>query len=180
MSAVMCVVVAAILFAADQLVKLWAINSLAPVGTMQVIPGLLSLTYVENRGAAFGIFQGQRAFIIILVVVILGIVGWMLFTNRIKATLERVCTTMIIAGGLGNLVDRIRLGFVVDYIDINQLFAYPMFNLADCFVVVGSCLLVVSVMLEEKREKKTAEVDVQPENEAEEIIEDADKDRSDN
>ena len=55
-----------------------------------------------------------------------------------------------------------------------------MFNLADCFVVVGSCLLVVSVMLEEKREKKTAEVDVQPENEAEEIIEDADKDRSDN
>lgn len=177
MSAIMCVVVAAVLFAADQLVKLWAINSLAPIGSMQVISGLLSFTYVENRGAAFGIFQGQRSFIIILVLAILGVVGWLLFSGRIKAPLERVCTTMILAGGIGNLVDRIRLGFVVDYIDINQLFAYPMFNLADCFVVVGCCLLVVSVMLEEKRDKKT---DEKSESDNLEIVEDADSDRSDN
>lgn len=177
MSAIMCVVVAAVLFAADQLVKLWAVNNLAPIGTMQVIPGLLSFTYVENRGAAFGIFQGQRTFIIVLVLAILGVVGWLLFTNKIKAPLERICTTMIIAGGIGNLVDRIRLGFVVDYIDINQLFAYPMFNLADCFVVVGCCLMVVSVMLEEKREKKTGTVS---EKDTVEIVEDADSNRSDN
>lgn len=180
MSAVVCVIVAAVLLAADQLVKLWAVNTLAPVETIQVIPGVLSFTYVENRGAAFGIFQGQRSFIIILVLVILGIVGWLLFTNRIKATLERVCTTMIIAGGLGNLIDRIRLGFVVDYIDINQLFAYPMFNLADCFVVVGSCLLVVYVMLEEKRDKKTAEQNTNSQITNSENEDNADKDRSDN
>lgn len=177
MSAVMCVVVAAVLFAADQLVKLWAIKSLAPVGSMEIISGLLSFTYVENRGAAFGIFQGQRTFIIVLVLAILGVIGWLLFTNRIKAPIERVCTTMIIAGGLGNLVDRIRLGFVVDYIDINQLFSYPMFNLADCFVVIGCCLLVVSVMFEEKRNKKAVDIVA---NDVMEIVEDADSDRSDN
>jgi len=57
---------------------------------------------------------------------------------------------LIIAGGLGNLCDRIRYGFVVDFIDINELFSYPMFNVADCFVVVGAVLMVIAVLFEEK------------------------------
>lgn len=177
MSSVLCFVVAAVLILSDQLVKMWAVNSLAPVETMNIIPGLLSFTYVENRGAAFGIFEGQRAFITLLVLAILAGAAWLLFSNKIKGRLERICMTMIIAGGLGNLIDRIRLGYVVDFIDINQLFSYPMFNLADCFVVVGACLLMVSVLLEEKRDKKAENAakaeNTEPENK------DADTNRSD-
>lgn len=177
MSAVACVIIAAVLFVCDQLAKLWAIKVLAPINTMQIISGFLSFTYVENRGAAFGIFQGQRTLLVLLVVAIIGGACWLLFTNRIKEKLERLCITMIIAGGLGNLVDRIRLGYVVDFIDINQWFSYPMFNLADCFVVVGACLLVISVLLEEKKAKAAAAS--KTESKEQKVTDDADSNRSD-
>ncbi len=151
MSATICLILAAVLVACDQLIKLWALNSLAPVGTMMVIPGFLSFTYVENRGAAFGIFTGQRTLLIIMVAAILCGAGWMLLSGKIKGTLERLCVLLIISGGLGNLIDRIRHGFVVDYIDINALFSYPMFNLADCCVVVGACLMLIAAFRSERK-----------------------------
>lgn len=151
MSATLYFILAAALVACDQLVKLWALNSLAPIGTMTVIPGALSLTYVENTGAAFGIFTGQRTLLIILVAVILCGAGWLLFSGKIKGNLERLCVLLIISGGVGNLIDRIRHGFVVDYIDINALFSYPMFNLADCCVVVGACLMLIAAFRSEHK-----------------------------
>lgn len=137
--------------ACDQIIKLWAINSLAPIGTMTVIPGVLSLTYVENRGAAFGIFTGQRTLLILLVAAILCGALWLLLSGKIKDHLERLCVLLIISGGFGNLIDRIRHGFVVDYIDINALFSYPMFNLADCCVVVGACLMLVAAFRPDRK-----------------------------
>lgn len=151
MSATICLILVAVLVACDQLIKLWALNSLAPVGTMTVLPGVLSFTYVENRGAAFGIFTGQRTLLIILVATILCGAAWLLLSGKIKGTLDRLCVLLIISGGLGNLIDRIRHGFVVDYIDINALFSYPMFNLADCCVVVGACLMLVSALHSERK-----------------------------
>lgn len=151
MTATMCFILVAALVACDQLIKLWALGSLAPVGTMTVIPGVLSLTYVENRGAAFGIFTGQRTLLIILVAAILCGAGWLLLSGKIKDNLERLCVLLIISGGLGNLIDRIRHGFVVDYIDINALFSYPMFNLADCCVVVGAFLMLVAAFRSERK-----------------------------
>lgn len=151
MSTTICLILVAMLVACDQLIKLWALNSLAPVGTMTVLPGILSFTYVENRGAAFGIFTGQRTLLIILVVAILCGAAWLLLSGKIKGTLDRLCVLLIISGGLGNLIDRIRHGFVVDYIDINALFSYPMFNLADCCVVVGACLMLVSALRSERK-----------------------------
>ena len=151
MSVTICLILVAVLVSCDQLIKLWALNSLASVGTMTIIPGVLSFTYVENRGAAFGIFTGQRTLLIILVAAILCGAGWLLFSGKIKGALDRLCILMIISGGLGNLIDRIRHGFVVDYIDINALFSYPMFNLADCCVVVGACLMLISVLRSERQ-----------------------------
>ncbi|HWP51879.1 MAG TPA: signal peptidase II [Clostridia bacterium] len=147
-------ILVAVLVSCDQLIKLWALNSLAPVGTMTIIPGVLSFTYVENRGAAFGIFTGQRTLLIILVAAILCGAGWLLFSGKIKGTLDRLCILLIISGGLGNLIDRIRHGFVVDYIDINALFSYPMFNLADCCVVVGACLMLISALRSERQKSQ--------------------------
>ncbi|MEA5134920.1 MAG: signal peptidase II [Candidatus Fimivivens sp.] len=151
MSATICIILVAVLVASDQIIKLWALNSLAPVGTMTVIPGILSFTYVENRGAAFGIFTGQRTLLIIMVAAILCAAGWLLISGKIKDALERICVMLIISGGLGNLIDRIRHGFVVDYIDINALFSYPMFNLADCCVVVGACLMLIVAFRSERK-----------------------------
>lgn len=142
-----------LLFALDQGSKLWAVNSLKPLGSIPVISGVLSFTYVENTGAAFGIFTGKRYMLIILVGIILAGVVWFLCSGKIKSNLEKLCALFIIAGGLGNLFDRMRYGFVVDFIDINELFSYPMFNLADCFVVTGACLMILSVLLEGKGEK---------------------------
>ncbi len=151
MTVTTCLILVVALVSCDQLIKLWALGSLAPIGTMAVIPGVLSLTYVENRGAAFGIFTGQRTLLIILVAAILCGAGWLLLSGKIKDPLERLCILLIISGGLGNLIDRIRHGFVVDYIDINPLFSYPMFNLADCCVVVGAFLMLVAAFRSERK-----------------------------
>lgn len=153
MSALNMVFLTLLLFACDQGTKLWAINSLKPVGSIPVISGVLSFTYVENTGAAFGIFTDKRYMLIILVSAILLGAVWLLCSGKLKTKLERLCVLFIIAGGLGNLFDRIRYGFVVDFIDINELFSYPMFNLADCFVVTGACLMILSVLLEGRAEK---------------------------
>ena len=134
----------------DQLIKHWAFTVLAPVQSMIVIPGFLRLTYVENQGAAFGIFFGQRWLLTVLVAVILIICCYLLYSKRIARSIERFCITLIIGGGAGNLIDRIMRGFVVDYIDINDLFQYPMFNLADCCVVAGAILMVLAAFFENK------------------------------
>ncbi|MFV0498150.1 MAG: signal peptidase II [Candidatus Fimivivens sp.] len=156
MSAIICFILVAVLVICDQLIKLWALNSLAPVSTMMVIPGVLSFTYVENSGAAFGIFTGRRTLLIIIVATILCVAAWLLINGKIRGKLERLSTLFIISGGLGNLIDRIRYGFVVDYIDINALFSYPMFNLADCCVVVGACLMLVAAFRSEQKTPKHA------------------------
>ena len=150
MSFAVCVIISILLFAADQFSKLWVINSLKPIDSIKIIDGFLSFTYVENTGAAFGIFQGQKWLLVAIVIVVLCVAFWALYTNKVYGLLERICVTLIIAGGLGNLCDRIRYGFVVDFIDINELFSYPMFNVADCFVVVGAVLMVIAVLFEEK------------------------------
>ena len=154
MSFAFCITLSMIFFALDQLSKFWVINSLKPVGSINIISGLLSFTYVENTGAAFGIFQGQRGLLIAIVLLIVCAALWALYTNKFSNPLERLSISMIISGGLGNLLDRVRYGFVVDFIDINQLFEYPMFNVADCFVVVGAILMVAAVMFEDSLNKK--------------------------
>jgi len=153
MSFVVCMVISAVVFIMDQLSKLWVLNTVKPVGSIGVIPGLLSFTYVENTGAAFGIFEGKRWLLVVIVFAVLVAALWALYTNKISGKLERLCISFIIAGGLGNVIDRIRYGFVVDFLDINEFFSYPMFNVADCFVVVGAILLVIATLFEDKKKK---------------------------
>jgi len=144
----------AVSVAADQLIKMWALESLAPVGTIQFIPGLLKWTYVENRGAAFGMFAGQRWILSAVSIVIVLACIVLLVKKYFKTGLENVCVALIAGGGIGNLIDRISRGFVVDYIDINELFPYPMFNLADCCVVVGAILLAVYIIIDDAKKEK--------------------------
>ncbi|MEG2174833.1 MAG: signal peptidase II [Oscillospiraceae bacterium] len=147
MTVTLSLAVAVALFVCDQLIKQWAVASLAPVGSIQVIPEFLRLTYVENYGAAFGIFQGQRLLLSLVTLAILVAGIWLLVSGKLHHGIERVCVSLILAGGAGNLCDRLLRGFVVDYLDINELFVYPMFNLADCCVVVGAVLMIFAVLL---------------------------------
>ena len=153
MSGLLWLLLSAVLFICDQFAKVWALRDLAPIGSIPVA-GFLKFTYVENRGAAFGIFQGQTALLASVTMAILCGAVWLLFSGKVKLPLEKACISLIIAGGAGNLYDRLTRGFVVDFIDINALFSYPMFNLADCFVVAGACLLILGVLLEEVRQHR--------------------------
>ena len=146
-----------VLVAADQLIKLWAVRVLMPVGTMDFIRfndlEILGLKYCENTGAAFSSFSGAKWFLIILVSVML--VGLLIFTVRYKykRPFFMISSVMIISGGLGNLIDRVRQGYVVDYLDV-KLFNFAVFNFADVCVVLGAVFMLIWLFfIEPKLEK---------------------------
>ncbi|HZJ56889.1 MAG TPA: signal peptidase II [Clostridia bacterium] len=138
----------------DRISKYLAIVYLKDIGSIEIIKGVFSLTYVENRGAAFGILQNQRWFFIILTVVVgIGIIYFMFTQSNIESLL-RISLSMILAGAIGNLIDRIRFGYVVDMLHFT-LIDFPVFNVADCFVVAGTILLAFyTLFIADKPEKE--------------------------
>ncbi|MBQ9861771.1 MAG: signal peptidase II [Clostridia bacterium] len=135
--------ITAALVSLDQLTKWLAVLSLKNAETITLIPKVLGLTYVENAGAAFGILQGQRWFFLILTGVVMAAILWLLLFGKFrKYLLFNISATLIVAGGIGNFIDRLIHGYVVDFIEV-LFFEFPVFNVADCFVVVGSVLLLV-------------------------------------
>lgn len=142
--------IAAVLVAADQWIKFWAYQVLLPVGTMPLIPNVFSLTYVENYGAAFSILQNKQLFLIIMTSIFLVVVAYLMLKKAKGNRLFLASLTLILAGGLGNLIDRVFRGFVIDYIQFLP-FDFPIFNFADCCVVVGTILFMLYIVLDEIR-----------------------------
>ena len=140
------------LVAADQLFKLLVLRFLAGGPSVMVIPGLLQLTYVENRGAAFGIFQGRVGLLSLVTLAVLIALAVFLVRGSVRHPAGRWSFCLILAGGFGNLIDRVFRGFVVDYLDVSPLFSFPVFNFADCCVVCGSILLVLYFLWWEGKE----------------------------
>ena len=134
----------AVLTAIDQLIKV-AVTHPAPISVITVIPGLLEWRYMENRGAAFGIFMALTICVIIAAAVYL-------LMNRCKSKFLLAAITLIIAGGVGNLIDRIFLGYVIDYIYVT--FFPFVFNFADCCVCIGAALFVIYILFIEGNGKK--------------------------
>ena len=129
----------------DQITKYITLKSLKPIGSIEVLNGILSFTYVENRGAAFGILQNARwLFIIITVLAIAAIIGYVFKVKPTDKTLL-ASLSLILSGAVGNMIDRIFRGFVVDMIEVTFI-DYPVFNFADCCVVVGAILLAVYII----------------------------------
>lgn len=129
----------------DQWTKFWAVARLRGQNPIYLIDNQLSLIYVENRGAAFGILQDRRVFFIVLTtVVILFLFGYLLRHYRTHSPVANLALVLIMAGALGNLIDRIRMGYVVDFIALKfgGLMNFPVFNVADMAVVSGALLLV--------------------------------------
>ena len=133
--------------AADQLAKYLTVANIALFEDVPFIPGLLQLTYVQNTGAAFSSFQGQQWLFAVMFVIFTGVILWEFFKKPMPFTkLERWCIAAVYAGGLGNMIDRVRLGYVVDMIETTFM-EFPVFNVADCFITCGCALLMVHLFL---------------------------------
>ncbi len=146
---------AALLVGADQLIKYLVLEHLTKVSTLPLIQDVLHLTYVENRGAAFGMFQGQRWILIGVTGLVLAAAVVFLLRGKITARTMIWAIALIISGGIGNLIDRIFRGFVVDYVDV-RLINFYVFNLADACVCVGVGLVLLYVLIIEPLKIKRA------------------------
>ncbi|MCI8387471.1 MAG: signal peptidase II [Clostridiales bacterium] len=141
----------------DQLTKWLAATRLQPVGTFPIIEDVLHLTYVENRGAAFGMLKDHRwIFMVTSTVAVIGILVFMLvFYKKYYHPLLYTGLSLIVGGGIGNMIDRVALGYVVDFIDF-RLINFWVFNGADSFVCIGAALVVIYVFMSESSSKKSA------------------------
>ena len=147
-----------------QIVNIIVINNLTE--SKVLIDGFLSLTYYENTGGAFGVGQGDTiGFALISIIVIAIIIRFMVLQKDRIDKKTMIALELIIAGGVSNLIDRLFRGFVVDYIDINQLMSFPIFNLADLCISIGWIILVISIIRFWFKEVRTLEKNKNKENE---------------
>ena len=137
------IALSAVLVIIDQVIKYFVLEYLAPVGSVSVIDNLFSLVYVENRGAAFGILQNQVWFFAIITILLMAVFIYILVSKKMSGKLYIAATILIIGGGIGNLIDRIFRGFVVDYLALS--FFPPVCNFADYCVTIGAVLFVISL-----------------------------------
>lgn len=146
---------AAVLVVLDQLIKHWATAALLPVGSMEVLPGIVELRYCLNDGMAFSMLAGKQGLLIGVTSVMLVAVLVMLFVRKMPLA-ERIAWTLVLGGGVGNLIDRVLNGVVVDY--INVLFMhFAIFNFADICVCVGVGLLMLVLLLDSTKKGELAQ-----------------------
>lgn len=138
------IIISVIFFIIDQISKILVIKYIDINNSIELIKNFFYLTYTHNEGAAFSILTGQRIFLILIAITILIILFNYIRKNKIKNKVETVAFSLIIGGSLGNLIDRILRGYVVDFLDFKIFgYNYPIFNLADTFIVVGVFLLLM-------------------------------------
>ncbi len=142
----------------DQWFKYLAIKHLSAITTIPLIKNILHLTYLENKGAAFGIFEGRLFILVGITALIVLILIILILSGKVKNNLALWSMSLIIAGGIGNLIDRVARHYVIDYIHV-KLINFPIFNFADCCVVVGVILFVVFFLFFDKPEVKVTQED---------------------
>ncbi|MCD8017322.1 MAG: signal peptidase II [Oscillospiraceae bacterium] len=152
------VAVIAIIF--DQLLKYWVTaNIVLDTGEKTLIPGIIHLTRVHNSGAAFSFMEGfavARWFFVVLCVAVVAVIVLMLVRNTITGRVTRWCAVFVAAGSVGNCIDRLLNGYVVDMLEF-EFFSFPVFNIADIFITVGCIAFCVGLLLEHAPAGKSAE-----------------------
>ena len=141
-----CIAAIVLLIAADQAVKFWVVENLAEGASAPLIPGFVELLRLHNYGAAWSSSYGMRYLLIAVTVALMAVVAALAIKRVIRHPAGLAAVTLVLAGGIGNLIDRVRLGYVVDMFNF-QFMSYPVFNVADICVVFGVILLVVYYFL---------------------------------
>lgn len=156
---VLSLIVSVILIIIDQITKVWALDVLKPEGTIEFIPGFLQFTYVENRGAAFGMFQQATIPLALVSTIVIAVLIFALLKGYVKSSYLIWTLALIIAGGAGNVIDRFYRGFVVDFLDVQISFLrnFPVFNFADCCVTVGGFMLLIYLLVTELTKNNSKE-----------------------
>ena len=132
--------------AADQVTKFLTVQNIQLYERIGAIPGLFRLTYTRNTGAAWSSFEGMIWLFALVFAVFAVFLVWELLKKRMGfTTFEHWCLAAVFGGGLGNMIDRLRLGYVVDMIEL-QFMEFPIFNVADCFITCGCIALIVSLI----------------------------------
>lgn len=157
MKKIMTFIIAAVSIAADQLIKILVINNLKPVKSVTVIENLLNFTYVENKGMAFGMLANQRWVFMALTSAVIVALAVAVFKLKKQGTMFYISAALLIGGGIGNMIDRLLYGYVVDYISLS--FFPPVCNFADYCVTAGVIMLLIYLFfftdfLKSDKEKK--------------------------
>lgn len=142
----------------DQLTKYLTVLHLKPIDTLPIIEDVFHLTYVENTGAAFGMMKDARwVFMITSTLAIVGILGYMIHRYYVKKEklhwAEALSLSLIVGGGIGNMIDRTMLGYVVDMIDC-RFINFAVFNVADSFVCIGAGVMILHLLIMTAQEYK--------------------------
>ncbi|MBP3603690.1 MAG: signal peptidase II [Lachnospiraceae bacterium] len=136
-----------VLVACDQITKYLAVIKLKDQPAFNIIDGVLEFNYLENKGAAFGMLQNQKFFFVFVAVIFLGVIIYVLIKTpeNKKYNSLHILLTMIAGGAIGNMIDRLRLDYVVDFIYF-VLINFPIFNVADIYVTLATVILVIQVL----------------------------------
>lgn len=132
------------LAAIDQVIKFFVNANLKEVGSVSVIDNLLSFTYVENNGVAFGSFAGNRWIFVVLTTALIAAILIYMFKKKPQSKLFYASVALLVGGGIGNFIDRVLYGYVIDYISLS--FFPPVCNFADYCITVGTVLLMIYVL----------------------------------
>ena len=134
---------------ADQVVKMWIVNNFSLHEGMEFIKGIVSILYVRNTGAAWGMFEGKMFFFYLITAVAVGTLLYLMFKEKGKSKLLLTAYSLILAGAVGNFIDRIRLGYVVDMFKF-EFIGFPIFNVADICLTIGVIFLFYYVIFKEQ------------------------------
>jgi signal peptidase II len=134
--------IASVAVVLDILSKHLTVKYLKPIGTFKIIEGVFQLSYRQNTGAAFSMLEGQQLFFIITTGILLLVIAYLLITNVVQSFPAACALACVFGGGIGNLIDRVNTGYVVDMFDF-CLINFAVFNVADIFITCGSILFIL-------------------------------------
>jgi len=144
-------IVGTVVLLIDQLLKLWVNNNL-PVNTgiKPLIPGVIRLTNIHNTGAAFGLFSGARILLLLVLILFTAAAIFLLWKGIVRKPLGRWSLVLLLVGALGNGIDRVLFGYVVDMFEL-ELFTFAIFNISDCLISICGIIFLVHVLLSKIR-----------------------------
>ena len=148
-----CGIMIILIVAFDQITKYFAEKNLADGKIVSFLPGFVQFRYAQNTGMAFSMLSGARWIFVVITIIVCGGVMWFLFSNRAKSLWVYWSLGVVLAGGVGNLIDRARFGYVVDFIEPTFV-NFAVFNIADCAVTCGAVVLVVYLLIDAFKKDK--------------------------